>query len=389
MRNLMWPFLQRSPKLRNCDDDEDSKTHEPSSEFVGPLTQLNAGAHYLRPPAIDSLKWLLPKIISNVHSVNTLYRLKPTRTDDIYEFDLKSDRDILKSCHLMLIRPTLKSENIENYIDLVDVSVRSKNAQTDDQQGYQNTLQSVTGKALQFDAMVFGKAPVRITDESVIIPLNLFFESRWVPTISMARMSLHLRIKFRIGVVFSEAALLVCSVLLGTPTRRELCLAEQVHSIWLPYCQTMSTTGGPVEIDLVEMFPHVFDIREIFIQIKIMGPTDLDLLQDIVPMKPTRSVKSVNLFINDAPLYDDMPIEYFTETVTKDLYGINRDDVFVLPMDLTPRRENPSGTCNVSKLNSANIKMKMDAGEYQVTVFVRSSNIIAYSKGMTDLKYTA
>lgn len=368
--------------LKMLDSKTETKRASVRPEMHGPLLQL-LGRNHIDSFVPSSMNMSSATLSEGHNAANMFYRLLPSHVDrNDYQFDLKPDMDLLRSCHLMINKPSRMSMSIDNYIDEVEIFAKIKDA---DEPSQGHLVQIVSGRALQFDSTVFQRTKICLTEEKVIIPLHLLFSANWLPMISMAHQTLHIRIRMQEGIEFADMALIVCATLINDHSRRYLCRPRD-HVIWLPQCMTYSAVGGTVEIDLVKI-RGLSCIREIFVQIQSPEEDRLDLLQDFAPRPLSSMVKTANIFLQGKRLYDDIPIEYFTETVTKQLYGLVSDDTFVLPIDLTPLQENPSSTLNIFRLNEAKIKMELKPGNYEVTIFVRSVNVLVFCDGICGWKF--
>ena len=99
----------------------------------------------------------------------------------------------------------------------------------------------------------------------------------------------------------------------------------------------------------------------------------------------------VFIIFNNVSRFSPRPLKYFTHTQVYQHHlgnSDNDDAIAVYSFSLNPKENQPSGTCNFSRLHTVNLNFdNITTDDSQLLVFATNYNVLVISSGMAGLKY--
>ena len=236
--------------------------------------------------------------------------------------------------------------------------------------------------------------PIIDTDvdyQKIHIPLQFWFNRNpglALPLIALQYHEVKIKISFNNlveafgtggGSGVTEAKLYAQYIYLDTDERRRF--AQVSHEYLIEQLQLQKETGTPTNITL--NFNH--PVKELI----WVGTSDTNV--------PTASTLTTTwqLKLNGHDRFSARPLQYFTKQQVYDYHtgygglGAAKDTIAVYSFALKPEEHQPSGTCNFSRIDTAQlIDTSGDQSQPNINVYAVNYNVLRIMSGMGGLAYS-
>ena len=288
--------------------------------------------------------------------------------------------DLIHKCYLEVDVPNNSANSVSNIYDVIEsVELEIGGQQIDKQDGkwmdVWNKLSLPIDKNSGFDSMTTGNS-----GDKLYIPLNFWFCTNPGLALPLIALQYHeVRMKFKLGKEVGNAKLWVDYVYLDTDERRRM--AQSSHEYLITQLQHQDMSANLTDHRL--NFNH--PVKE------LVWRADDDNLKNGDDTTATLSFvdKNCKLTLNGHERAAPRPWKYF-QTVQPFQHHTRipklSDNIGVYSFALKPEESQPSGSCNFSRIDNAQLRVEgaTDGGD----IWATNWNVLRIMSGMGGLAYS-
>ena len=241
-----------------------------------------------------------------------------------------------------------------------------------------NELTLPIGKKTGYTYMINGTST---GDDKAYVPLEFWFCRNIglaLPLIALQYHEVKINIEFDAGIEFGDATLWADYIFLDTDERRRF--AQLSHEYLIEQVQF---TGGEslsaTDISLNAKLSFNHPVKEL-----IWQRTDSDGTTN-------KSTGNAKLMLNGNDRFAERSDMYFTHVQPYQHHtNIPEEDSYinVYSFALKPEEHQPSGTLNMSRIDTAQLKLSFSASAGEVKIYAHSYNVLRILSGMGGLAYS-